>query len=178
VREKIVIVLLSEIEEKILENLKVHLTEVFNLEIKISQLKLDLDFALNEKREQYLADLILEKLRDLKNENSERWLAICDVDLFAEGLNFVFGEADVREGISIISLSRLRQGFYGLPEDENLFLERVKKEATHELGHLFHLTHCSNPKCVMYFSNSLADTDRKSSYFCQKCKDRLKRLLT
>jgi archaemetzincin len=175
-REKIAIVLLAEIEEKILEKLKSHLNRIFSLEIKISQLKLNLDFAFNEKRGQYFADLILERLTDFKKKDLEKWLAICDVDLFAEGLNFVFGEADVRKGIAIISLSRLRQSFYGLPEDESLFLERIKKEATHELGHLFYLTHCSNPNCVMYFSNSLADTNRKSSYFCQKCKDRLKRL--
>jgi archaemetzincin len=168
--EKIVIILLSEIEEKILNELKNHLNEVFNLKIEFLPMKMNLGFAFNERRGQYLASSILEKLREFKKEKSEKWLVIYNVDLFAEGLNFVFGEADLEEGISIISISRLRQSFYGLPEDENLFLERIKKEATHELGHLFYLGHCQNPNCVMYFSNSILDTDRKSEFFCEKCK--------
>jgi archaemetzincin len=169
-KEKIVIVLLSEIEERVLNELKSHLNEVFNLEIDFLPMKMDLGFAFNERRGQYFASLILEKLREFKREKSEKWLAICDVDLFAEGLNFVFGEANLEEGISIISLSRLRQSFYGLPNDEKVFLERIKKEATHELGHLFYLGHCQNSNCVMYFSNSILDTDRKSKFFCEKCK--------
>jgi archaemetzincin len=168
--EKIVIILLSKIEEKILNALENHLNKVFNLKIEFLPMKMDLGFAFNKRRGQYLASLILEKLREFKREKSEKWLAICDVDLFAEGLNFVFGEADLEEGISIISISRLRQSFYGLPEDENLFLERIKKEANHELGHLLYLGHCQNPICVMYFSNSILDTDRKSKFFCEKCK--------
>ena len=168
--EKIVIVSLSEIEERVLNELKSHLNEVFNLEIDFLPMKMDLGFAFDKRRGQYLASLILEKLREFKREKSEKWLAICDVDLFAEGLNFVFGEADLEEGISIISISRLRQSFYGLSNDKKLFLERIKKEATHELGHLFYLGHCRNPICVMYFSNSILDTDRKSKFFCEKCK--------
>jgi archaemetzincin len=168
--EKIVIVSLSKIEERVLNELKSHLNEVFNLEIEFLPMKMDLGFAFDKRRGQYLASLILEKLREFKKGKSEKWLAICDVDLFAEGLNFVFGEADLEEGISIISISRLRQSFYGLSNDENLFLERIKKEATHELWHLFYLGHCQNPNCVMYFSNSILDTDRKSKFFCEKCK--------
>jgi archaemetzincin len=152
--EKIVIILLSEIEEKILNELKNHLNEVFNLKIEFLPMKMNLGFAFNERRGQYLASSILEKLREFKKEKSEKWLVIYNVDLFAEGLNFVFGEADLEEGISTISISRLRQSFYGLPNDKNLF----------------YLGHCQNPNCVMYFSNSILDTDRKSEFFCEKCK--------
>jgi archaemetzincin len=67
-----------------------------------------------------------------------------------------------------IGLARLRQEFYGLKSDNSLFLERVVKEATHELGHAFGLRHCPRQKCVMFFSNSLADTDRKCRRFCNE----------
>ncbi|TLX91314.1 MAG: hypothetical protein E6K97_02920 [Thaumarchaeota archaeon] len=35
------------------------------------------------------------------------------------------------------------------------------KECVHELGHIFGFVHCPNIECVMYFSNSLSDTDIK-----------------
>jgi archaemetzincin len=47
------------------------------------------------------------------------------------------------------------------------------KEAVHELGHMFGLDHCSDLRCVMHFSNSLADTDRKGRDFCPSCRARL-----
>ena len=62
-----------------------------------------------------------------------------DADICAPGLNFVFGEADIARKRALISLQRLRQEFYGLPRDENLFRERALKEAVHELGHIMDL---------------------------------------
>ena len=75
--------------------------------------------------------------------------------LFVPNLNYVFGEADIENGVCIISLSRLRQEFYDQKPDKVLFLRRTLKEAVHELGHTYGLGHCANPKCVMHFSNSL-----------------------
>jgi archaemetzincin len=170
---RIVIKSLTKIEEKISKELKEHLEKIFNLPVEIDFLKINCDFAFNPIREQYLASLILEELEKFKKDFNEKWLAICDFDLYSEGLNFIFGEANPNSQISIISLIRLREEFYGLPKNEDLFLERIKKEAVHELGHLFYLGHCQNRKCVMYFSNSLLDTDEKNSDFCQKCKKNL-----
>ncbi|MEA2005134.1 MAG: hypothetical protein U9O50_02570 [Acidobacteriota bacterium] len=42
-------------------------------------------------------------------------------------------------------------------------------EAVHELGHTYGLSHCPDAKCVMHFSNSLLDTDKKSASFCTHC---------
>jgi archaemetzincin len=41
--------------------------------------------------------------------------------------------------VAAIYLPRLRQGFYGLKKNEKLFLQRVVKEAVHEIGHAFGL---------------------------------------
>jgi len=60
--------------------------------------------------------------------------------------------------------------------DKGLFRERILKEAVHELGHTFGLSHCSSPSCVMFFSNSLPGTDRKKSDFCPECRRRLLRV--
>jgi len=50
---------------------------------------------------------------------------------------------------------------------------RMNVEAVHELGHTYGLGHCGNPRYVMFFSNSLMDTDRKGSEFCPSCKSKL-----
>jgi len=168
--EKIIIKPLIEIEEKLLRDAKNHLEKIFNLKVGNSPHFLNLDFTFNPRRNQYLASAILDEMEKFKKDFSEKWLAICDVDLYSQGLNFIFGEANINSGVSIISLTRLRQEFYGLSKDKKLFIERIKKEAVHELGHLFFLNHCQNSKCVMHFSNSLADTDEKEANFCQKCK--------
>src|SRR5207244_9928385 len=56
---------------------------------------------------------------------------------------------------------------------------RVVKTAVHELGHTLGLGHHgANPQCVMFFSEKLADTDRKSRDFCRACADSAKPTLS
>jgi len=127
--------------------------------------------AFNKTRQQYRSDIILSKVHDyaLKDEALDYLLGIMDVDIFVSELNFVFGEAECPGKAALISLWRLRPEFYGQASNMELFLERITKEAVHEVGHSLGLRHCSNPFCVMYFSNSIFETDRKQSLFCTKC---------
>jgi archaemetzincin len=111
----------------------------------------------------------------MKPERFSHLLGIIDEDIFIPELNFVFGVADMIGDAAIISLSRLRQEFYGLSPDRDLFLTRAAKEAIHEIGHTCGLVHCTDPLCIMYFSNSLVDTDKKGPDFCPYCKKRLLR---
>ena len=75
----------------------------------------------------------------------------------------------------MISLARLRPEFYGSPPDDTLFLQRAVKEAVHELGHTYGLGHCRDPRCVMFFSNTLHDTDVKGPGFCAACTNEVNR---
>ena len=130
------------------------------------------DYAFNKKRNQYLSTAILKALMEGKGYMArEKLLGVVDQDLYVPELNFVFGEASQKA--AIISLSRLRQEFYHLPQEQSLLYKRTLTEAVHELGHTYGLDHCKNPRCVMFFSNSLIDTDRKGSEFCPECRKKL-----
>jgi len=134
--------------------------------------------ALNPARGQYDSSFILHRVHDLiELERQDKGLAITDVDLYAAALNFVFGEAELGGQWAVISLTRLRQSSYSLEENKPIFSERAIKEAVHELGHVFGLEHCPDFECVMHFSNSLPDTDRKSASFCARCQSRLQNLM-
>lgn len=117
-------------------------------------------------RKQYLADFFLGVLEQ-HVPSGDHGFALVNLDLFVSKLNFVFGVAQYG-GNAIVALPRLNPAFYGGPEDPELFFQRVAKETLHELGHVFGLEHCRN-YCVMRFSNSLGDTDRKPDSFCSTC---------
>jgi archaemetzincin len=120
-----------------------------------------------------LLDWLFQKFRPNKDT---KMLFILDVDAYSNGLNFVLGEAFHEGGLGAIYLPRIKQEFYGLKPDNELFYKRMAKESVHELGHIFGFSHCQNPRCVMYFSNTLNDTDNKEKSFCQSCKKSNSRL--
>lgn len=170
-RRKILLVKVGKIENYVIEKLKLDLAKIFNRPVEIGKPMEEPVYAYNRKRNQYLSRAILLKLLEEKEFfNYEKVLGIVDHDLYVPELNFVFGEASQR--VALISLTRLKPEFYGLLEDRTLFLRRVLTEAVHELGHTFNLKHCNDPQCVMFFSNTLSDTDRKGVEFCPKCKSK------
>jgi len=116
-------------------------------------------------RGQYRAEALL----GLATDHRGRYvLALTHGDLFAPGLNFVFGMAEAPGRACVVSAARLLSG-----ADEPLLRARLVKEAVHELGHTLGLDHCADPRCVMHFSNCLADTDRKGDAYCSRCVGRL-----
>jgi archaemetzincin len=170
---KITLKLIGDIDKLIAEELKKILGHIFGCPMEITA-KLDIPLkAYNQRRGQYLASVFLDILKASSIAQDEKVLGIVDTDLYSKGAgenNFVFGQADPDSSVAIISLYRLKQE---LPPDYSLFINRVAKEAVHELGHTFGLGHCARTKCVMHFSNSLHDVDLKGMTFCSQCHPKL-----
>jgi archaemetzincin len=129
------------------------------------------DFALDPQRLQYDAGRIIEYLEARPHGRCDKVVAVAAVDLFIPVFSHVFGEARLGGRAALVSLHRL-----GLMEDgrrptPDQVLARSAKVALHELGHLFSLTHCSDPGCLMHFSGDVAGLDATALLFCRYCRE-------
>ncbi|WP_187646882.1 archaemetzincin family Zn-dependent metalloprotease [Nitrosophilus labii] len=160
-----------------IKKLTVKVKEVLNMEVQyIGDLPLPYS-AYNPLRRQFLAEKFLETLLLEKDFEEDIILGICDVDLFEPGLNFVFGMASPFYSVCIVSTKRLKNSFYNLPENDSLLFNRVLTESIHEIGHTLGLEHCSNFPCVMNFSNSIDETDKKGYLFCEDCLEKFQKIV-
>ncbi len=138
--------------------------------------------AFNWYRQQYYSPLILRyifgKVRRILTYEQNYIICLGDIDAYSNGLNFVFGEALPDSNIACVYTRRLNPYYYSrhITDDYyKLYITRIAKEIIHEWGHLLGLSHCTNKKCVMSFSNTVIDVDIKTPFFCDKCKEKLLR---
>jgi len=131
--------------------------------------RLDAAFAWDGVRNQYRSTRLLERLTR-EYATGLRILGVTSHDLYVPVLTFVFGEAQVSGLSAVVSTFRLREELYGLPGDGALLLDRLTKEAVHELGHTFGLRHCDDWTCVMASSNSVERLDIRTTSFCERCR--------
>lgn len=120
-------------------------------------------------RRQYSSSMILQRLAGECPQDAFRLFGITELDLFIPMLSFVFGQAQLKGRVALLSLARLRQEFYGLPGDDAVLMERVVKETLHELGHTFGLLHCLDKECPMSLSTTVQLLDNKRSLYCAGC---------
>lgn len=142
--------------------------DVLRTPVKVADWTIDLPERGHDRtRDQYLARSLIRAMP--ASEPGVKTLGITDADLYAPDLNFVFGQAQLPGDRAVMSIARLRPEFHDEEPDRELLVERAVKEAVHEIGHTLGLRHCDDPRCVMHFSRTLADTDRKGRSLCAGC---------
>lgn len=152
-----------------LDGLAAALTRVLGVRCAVAEEGLDAAFAWDSGRNQYHSTRLLERLTR-EYATGFRILGVTAHDLYVPVLSFVFGEAQVSGLCAVVSTHRLREEVYGLPADHELLLDRLTKEAVHELGHTFGLRHCDDWTCVMASSNSVERLDIRTTSFCERCR--------
>jgi len=153
-------------DEAFLPKLSERLATILGQAVEILQSEAEPSQAFDSRRKQYSASDILKEISSKQAPGSRKIIGVTDVDLYVSSLNFVFGQAHLRGQAAVISLARLRPSFYRQDEDSKLLFSRTVKEAVHELGHTYGLTHCSDRGCVMSFSNSIRRSNKKTKFSC------------
>jgi archaemetzincin len=167
------IVPIGEIEDNLILPLQINISQTFKIKTRVRRCQIDLASVYDALRDQYNSSgLLLQLINDIPSETI-KVLGITTVDLFIPIFTFLFGEAQLNGIGALVSIHRLQNEFYGIPEDKELLKNRLIKEAIHELGHTFGLIHCFTLRCVMNTSTYVEEIDQKSSRFCRHCEQKI-----
>lgn len=177
----IIISPIGDIDSELLREVSKEINQVFSYKTETAPLLREVNFALDPTRAQYHSTPILEKLARLAPFHAIKVIATTHVDLFIPILTHVYGEAQLGGKACVVSTHRLKESISPIKAQE-IYRQRVVKEAIHELGHTFGLRHCKYPTCIMHYCRSVQDVDRKSDQLCRYCKillgDEIKRLVS
>ena len=157
----------EEADPDLMEHVRLHLSRQFETPARIWTSPERPLLAFDSRRRQHSSGAILRWLLE-KGPPGGKVLGVTDRDLFIPILTYVFGEAQLGGSAAVVSTFRLT-------EDAELFgpwilVERLAKEAIHEMGHGFGLLHCDRPACVMGRSPAVREVDEKSSELCEDCR--------
>ncbi len=169
VKAKIVVVPLGEVDFMLVNRLATNIGPVFGRSVDILKGMKIPEEAYNVIRNQYYASILLAKLERVKANPREYVLGVCEEDIYLPDEASILGHSDAILGTAIVSLMKIRQEFYGLPEDEMKVYDRLFKQSVHHIAHLFKVSSCRNSKCVNYYSQEMFDIDNKGEKFCDIC---------
>jgi len=160
-----------EVDRELLEHVRFHLAAAFGRPVFLWESPERPRHAYDEKRKQWRTAPILKWLLE-QGPGAGKVLGITDQDLFIPILTYVFGEAQLGGEAAVVSMARLGGGE---GDERKLLVERLAKEAVHEVGHAFGLVHCGHAHCVMSRSPAVREVDEKAG-LCADCRAHLEEL--
>lgn len=165
----------GEIDEKLLTHMCRFVEAAYATSCKVLK-PLDLPSgAFDRARRQYRASELLSFLKGRFPREALKVVAVTGKDIYTRQTNFVFGLADLSGKVCVLSTCRLRQSFWGKPQDDSLLYARTLKVLYHELAHTFGMRHCDKIQCAMCYHNSLPELDASFVRFCPTCARELER---
>ena len=126
----------------------------------------------DSERCQYDADRLLDLLFGYLPDEASAIIGVLSEDMFAAGRTFVFGYANLRDGMALYSTARLYEERYGRPCNLALQQSRSYRTIVHELGHVFGNQHCEN-RCVMHAVAQVDSLDGLAENFCGRCQTKV-----
>ena len=171
--ENITLISFGYFEKGLLELIVDDVEREFSIPVKIREGYMALSEHYDLSRKQYNGNELLKVVDQRFGAETTKTLGLFNIDLFIPILTYIFGQAFLNGRCGIASIYRLSNERYGIKKDQTVFVDRIRKEVIHELGHTFGLIHCSNPSCVMRSSTYVEDIDQKDARLCDKCRGEL-----
>lgn len=170
----------DKLQKKEIVLIQHYLKTYFQLETKVLPVLSNTIFPEKVKRiskegqEQVLAGYVLDSiLIKRKPKDAIVLMGITEKDLFPlPEWNYVFGLASYKDGVGVTSIYRFADGQL-TDSNFNKSLLRLIKISSHEIGHMFGISHCLNANCVMNGTNSLSETDYHLARACSLCQRKL-----
>lgn len=128
---------------------------------------------IRDDEEQVLSTWIMNDiLKPQRPEDAVAVIGLVTCDLWPGDLNWVFGQASMKDRVGVWSLHR-----NGDPRTSDaayrLCLRRTLKTAVHETGHMLGIPHCAAYECCMNGSRSRTESDRQPLEFCPECQPKI-----
>lgn len=171
--QNITLISFGYFEKDFLEMIAEDVSREYLLPVRIREGHLDLSEFHDFARRQYDGNRLLKEVDSTLSVDSAKTIGLFGVDLFIPILTYIFGQAYLGGRTGIASLYRFSNERYGMKKNDEMLLDRFRKEVIHELGHTFGLIHCHVPTCVMRSSTYVEDIDQKSTRLCHECRAKL-----
>ncbi len=130
---------------------------------------------LSEKKEQYLAQTLIARLRMAvpfgENEKIKGYMGVTSKGLYCPTCNFLFGSADYAYGV--ISYNEFSAAHNGEGDNRPRLVKRLLKQALSTTNFMLGIPRCNTPFCARAYPHSLREHDAKSDDLCPVCQSQL-----
>ena len=177
VDSEIYIVPIGDVDEAYLHPLIPKLEKRFTTKVHLAldkRMPDPVDYAYDYESKKYIGMYILSELIKVDVPGDAKILGVANVDIFVHRSvdEFLFGQSQFGRNskAALISMYRMDPFSYvGGKRNDKLLVQRMVKEAVHELGGVFGLRNCPEEQCAMYLPKTLRELDKKSDSFCFIC---------